>query len=266
MPGLVFLKLGGSLITNKAKAHSARLYMLNQACEQIARAQADDPSLRLVIGHGSGSFGHVPATRYQTRQGVASVEEWLGFVEVWQAARALNIIVMKVLHKFGIPALAFPPDAQAIASDGKLVDWDVTLIRTALQNDLVPVIYGDVLFDRIRGGTILSTEELFSSLATQLAPDRILIAGTEAGVWQDYPLRQQVIPRISPANLAEIDEQLRASEHTDVTGGMRSKVHSMMELIQNGAVQDVLIFSGIEAGNIYSSLSGRQLGTLLTRD
>jgi len=266
MPGLVFLKLGGSLITHKDKVHSARLYMLNQACEQIARALADDPSLRLVIGHGSGSFGHVPATRYRTREGVATAEEWCGFVEVWQAARALNIIVMKALHKFGVPALAFPPDAQAIAVDGNKAAWDVTLIRTALKNALVPVVYGDVLFDRKRGGTILSTEELFSSLAAQLSPDRILIAGTETGVWQDYPLRQQVIPCITPANLAEIDETLRASEHTDVTGGMRSKVHSMMELIQNGAVHEVLIFSGIEAGNIYSALTGKQSGTLLTRD
>ena len=140
MPGLVFLKLGGSLITHKDKVHSARLYMLNQACEQIARALADDPSLRLVIGHGSGSFGHVPATRYRTRQGVATTEEWRGFVEVWQAARALNIIVMKALHKFGVPALAFPPDAQAIAVDGKLAAWDVTLIRTALAGtgDIIP--------------------------------------------------------------------------------------------------------------------------------
>lgn len=55
----------------------------------------------------------------------------------------------------------------------------------ALANGILPVVYGDVVFDEVRGGTILSTEDLFQHLAHQLHPERVLLAGLEAGVWAD---------------------------------------------------------------------------------
>ena len=37
------------------------------------------------------------------------------------------------------------------------------------------MIYGDVVFDRLLGGTILSTEDLFAHLAAHLQPARLLV-------------------------------------------------------------------------------------------
>ena len=55
------------------------------------RASLDtNPDLQILLGHGSGSFGHVPASKYNTIQGVHTPEEWQGFSEVWQAAHALE--------------------------------------------------------------------------------------------------------------------------------------------------------------------------------
>jgi hypothetical protein len=48
-----------------------------------------------------------------------------------------------------------------------------------LIHGLVPVIYGDVIFDSIRGGTIFSTEEQFEFLAAEFEPEKILLAGVE---------------------------------------------------------------------------------------
>ncbi|MFN3331018.1 MAG: uridylate kinase, partial [Caldilinea sp.] len=66
---LVFLKLGGSLITDKRKAETPRLDVIARLAQEIAAAQQDDPALRLVIGHGSGSFGHIYGRKYGTRDG-----------------------------------------------------------------------------------------------------------------------------------------------------------------------------------------------------
>jgi isopentenyl phosphate kinase len=55
---LVFLKLGGSLITDKNQAHTARLDVLERMAFEIAAARAQDQDLKIVLGHGSGSFGH----------------------------------------------------------------------------------------------------------------------------------------------------------------------------------------------------------------
>jgi len=68
----VFLKLGGSLLTDKTQSEAVRLHVVRRMAKEIADAMARKPQLRLIIGHGSGSFGHVAAARYGTRLGVKS--------------------------------------------------------------------------------------------------------------------------------------------------------------------------------------------------
>ena len=80
----------------------------------------------------------------------------------------------------------------------KLPCGNLAPLKSALANKLLPVIHGDVVFDEARGGTILSTEDLFTHLAHQLHPKRILLAGLEAGVWEDFPARTHLIEEITP--------------------------------------------------------------------
>ena len=99
--------------------------MLAQLADEIAAALRFARTLRLVLGHGSGSFGHTAARKHGTRQGVSSAEEWLGFAEVWKEARALNQMVVEALVDAGLPVIAFPPSAAVIARDGKVLRWDL---------------------------------------------------------------------------------------------------------------------------------------------
>lgn len=263
---LFFLKLGGSLITDKNTPHHARLEALERLTGEIAKARLDRPGLNLLLGHGSGSFGHMPANQYKTRQGVASSQQWRGFAEVWHEARALNTIVMDTLRAQSIPAVAFSPCSQVLTTAHKISRWDATQITMAIHNGIVPVVYGDVVFDEAIGGTILSTEEQFEYLAPILKPDRVLLAGIETGVWKDFPDRHELIATITPHNLPQIDPNLESSESPDVTGGMRSKVHSMMNLIHNRYCQEVIVFSGVTEGNVYRVLMGERIGTRLALD
>jgi isopentenyl phosphate kinase len=263
MRNIIFLKLGGSLITDKDRPHTVRSDVLDRITAEIATALRANPELRLLIGHGSGSFGHIPAKKFKTREGVGSPQEWLGFTEVWREAITLNQLVMNALHKAKIPAIAFSPCAQVLAVDGRISDWDTVQIRSALIHGLVPVVYGDVVFDSLRGGTIISTEEQFEFLSSQFEPERILLAGIEPGVWSDFPQRTTFLPKITPASLLNIHESLADSASPDVTGGMRSKVQTMMKLIENGSCREILIFSGREPGLITQAVSGEVVGTRL---
>jgi len=263
MNNVYFLKLGGSLITEKNTPHTVRQEVLERIAWEISAALIKNPQLRLVIGHGSGSFGHVPAKKYQTRQGVQTPQEWLGFVEVWREAIQLNALVTKALHQAGIPAISFSPCAQILAVDGKINSWDTVQIRSALIHGLVPVIYGDVIFDSIRGGTIFSTEEQFEFLATEFDPEKILLAGIEPGVWKDYPKCTEIIQNITPEELRNLDQALNGSASPDVTGGMKSKVETMMSLIEKGVCREVIIFSGLEPGLVANVISGQKTGTRL---
>ena len=263
MESLVFLKLGGSLITDKARPRTPRLEVIQRLGREIYAARAALPNLRLVIGHGSGSFGHVPAHKFGTRQGVHTPADWAGFADVWHEARLLNQIVIESLVAAGLPVLAFPPSAGVLAEDGEVATWDIHPIQAALENHLLPVVAGDVVFDARRGGTILSTEDAFNFLARRLQPQRILLAGIEPGVWSDFPARAHRLPIITPANYAAIAPGLKGSAAVDVTGGMLLKVHSMLALAQAVPGLEVMIFSGDEPGITGQALQGASQGTLI---
>jgi isopentenyl phosphate kinase len=258
---VVFLKLGGSLITDKAHAHLHLPSVLNRVAQEIAAALDQDPHLQLLLGHGSGSFGHVPARKYATREGVQSPEDWHGFSQVWQEARALNQLVIEALENAGLPVVAFPPSACILADAGQVASWDIEPIQRALDARLVPVVNGDVIFDRKQGGTIISTEELFQYLAPRLHPDRILLAGVEEGVWADFPSRRHLVQKISHDSLAQLTGNLLGAEGDDVTGGMFSKVRSMLGLIEQDPKLEVVIFSGRKPESVKQALLGATPGT-----
>jgi isopentenyl phosphate kinase len=261
---LLLLKLGGSLITDKARPRTARLDLITRLAMEIKAAKIANRGVKIVIGHGSGSFGHVVAKRYGTRQGVDSNEGWRGFAEVWYEAASLNRIVTDALQNAGLPAMAFPPSAAITARDGQVTDWNLAPLVSALDAGLLPVVFGDVVFDQKRGGTILSTEDLFTYLAHHLLPGRILLAGIDPGVWADFPACTQLIPEINPENWAGIAAALGGSAATDVTGGMRAKVSAMLDLVQEISGLEVIIFGGRQTGNLSAALNGERLGTRLT--
>ncbi len=269
---LIFLKLGGSLLTDKTQTKAVRADVLHRLAEEIAAARAEHPSMRLLIGHGSGSFGHVTARRYHTRDGVATPEQWGGYAETARVAAELNRQVVQALGDAGAPALPIQPSASAYCRNGELSSLQVRPIRTALNKGLIPVIYGDVALDAVRGGTIVSTEELFAYLAPRLRPERILLAGEVAGVMTADPARDpnaRLIPRVTPATLPEIANRLGASRGTDVTGGMAAKVSEMAALLQTAPTINVIhILSGLEPGLVRKALTNAatEAGTRIMRD
>ncbi len=260
---LYFLKLGGSLITDKTRPHTARMEVITRLAQEIALARQVRPELHLILGHGSGSYGHVPARKYNTRQEVRTPEEWLGFLEVWREAAALNRLVVDALTQLGLPALAFSPLASVSARDGQVETWNLAPLQAALAAGLLPVIQGDVIFDRVRGGTILSTEDLFVYLAYALHPSRILLAGLEPGVWEDYPTCHHIVKEITPHNIAEYLPALGGSSAMDVTGGMVNKVLLSVQLVSDMPDLQVNIFSGEIPGLLEKALSGQLVGTLI---
>lgn len=258
-----FLKLGGSLITDKTTPSTPRPDTLARLAEEIAAARAANPTMQLVLGHGSGSFGHVPAKKYGTRQGVHTTEQWQGFATVWLHASRLTRFLIEALHKADVPAIAFSPSAGAISAHTRVATWDLRPLQAALDAGLVPIVHGDVAFDTELGGTILSTEDIFQHLAEKLRPHRVLIAGIEPGVWADYPACSQIIPTITTQTLEQFVSALKGSAATDVTGGMATKVKEMLALTEQVSGLDVLIFSGEAPGMVRRTLNGETLGTRL---
>lgn len=151
-----------------------------------------------------------------------------------------------------------------VARDGDVERWDLGPLKAALKAGLLPVIHGDVIFDSVRGGTILSTEDLFTYLARQIHPNRMLLAGIESGVWDDFPNRSTVIPKITPHNYLDVLPALGGAAATDVTGGMESKVEQSLLISREIPEMDILIFSGDEPGTLRDVLLGSSQGTVIS--
>lgn len=269
MSDLVFVKLGGSVITNKAQTGTARPEVIARLAAEMSGALSLRPGLRVVLGHGSGSFGHVVARRYGTRQGVHSTNEWRGFAEVAAVAARLNRIVADAFLAAGVPVWSLQPSASAQCREGELISLATDPVARALAQGLVPLVYGDVALDKVQGGTIISTEQIFAYLARRLRPSRMILAGVVDGVFEGDPLRvpsARLIPEISASNWQTIRVVLGGSHATDVTGGMLAKVEEMVGLVHELSHLTVHIISGERAGALERALlqpSGVVGGTVI---
>lgn len=258
---MIFLKLGGSLITEKPKPESPRLDVLRRLAREIGEALEATADLRVLIGHGSGSFGHQAAVRHGTHRGAAGPEAWRGFADVWAAASRLNRLVVDALREAGLPSMAFPPSASAVCEAGEIREMAVEPLARALESGLLPVVAGDVAFDRVWGSAIVSTERVFAFLASRLLPSRVLLAGIERGVYSDFPQRTEVLPSLRREDVGRIF--LAGSTSTDVTGGMAGKVQQALALAAAISGLEVRIFSGETPGQVREALLGGTPGTLI---
>src|SRR3989344_5770468 len=108
MKNLILIKLGGSVITDKSKPFTARETVIRHLAKTV-RAEYIDKNTDLIIGHGAGSFAHVPAAKYQTQKGLINKNSIWGFCQTADAAVQINRIVIREFLKLKIPVASFAP-------------------------------------------------------------------------------------------------------------------------------------------------------------
>lgn len=254
MSELLFVKLGGSLITDKTRPYTVRQEVLDRLCQELRTARARR-SISLVLGHGAGSFAHVSAAQHRTHLGLDGPGGWRGFCEVHHDAQRLNALVREALSRAGELAATLQPSASCMLRGGRVIQYEIEPIQRLLVGGVIPMVHGDACVDDELGFSIASTEELFRHLARELRPTRIILVGKVDGV---LDLDGAVIPEINPETLPGVEGALRASDGVaDVTGGMLQKVRLALEL---GAPTEII--NGLVPGLLTRALEGeRDLGT-----
>ena len=261
---LVFVKLGGSLITEKNAPYTINYQVLTRIVKELKEAIDNDHHLQLLLGHGGGSFPHPVAQSFKTSQGFIQDTSIRGFALCQNAASTLNRILVDLMMDYAINAVSIQPSACCIASDGKIADFFTKPIEVSLEHGLIPVVFGDCVFDVVKGCSIVSTEQIFSYLSRTIQPSRVLIVGLVGGVYTSDPQKDenaQFIPTIEMEKITSIESYLGESYSVDVTGGMVTKVKELIELARRGIECEIL--SGA-SGNITKALAGqRGLGTII---
>lgn len=229
---LVFIKLGGSVITDKTKPYTARIEVIKKIAKEIHEVRKEDRrknKIKLIVGHGGGSFPHFSAAKYKTHLGLVNEKSLRGLAIVHMDAAKINEIIIKELINAGENVMSVQPSAAAIAKNGKIIKWDIAPIKEMLKHDLIPVPYGDVCLDIKQGCCIISTEEIFSFLAKKLKPKKIIMVGEVDGVYADG----KIVREINNHNFNKIKKYLLGSRGTDVTGGMFHKIKKALEIAKH---------------------------------
>jgi len=264
---LVFVKLGGSVITDKNRPYTERREVITRLANEIHSSRVRR-KISLIVGHGGGSYPHVPAQEYRTHLGLFSRESRIGAALVQNAASSLNRIVVDVFLEAGEPAVSIQASTSAVAKNSKILRWDLEAVRLMLESDLLPVPYGDLGLDTAKGVCILSTEEIFRFMAAQLKPKRVIIGTNVDGVYDSDPQINRYakkIPLITTDNAKDVLPSLGGANTIDVTGGMRSKILTLLELVKETGTE-CLVIGLLVPGVLEEALNGEtEKGTLIRR-
>lgn len=247
---VTLVKLGGSLITDKTKRRTVENERLARLAAEIAAGWSDGG---LVVGHGSGSFGHPEAQAAGLAGGAGgrrldSPADRMGIARTQSAALALHRTIIAGLIAAGVPAYSQPPSGFLVTDDGAARGEAPVPLAEALRLGLAPVTMGDVAIDRRRGAAIVSTETVFEFLADALPTlgitvRRVVWLGVVAGVLDDAG---RPIPRIDATNVEAASAAAGGSPAVDVTGGMQHRLAAAWRLARRGV--ESLIIDGREPG------------------
>lgn len=245
----VIVKLGGAAITNKASTNTISP-SLDDLVGNVAHAYHTSfrPSgKKLVLIHGAGSFGHPPAKKYNVKGGwqatIAQDDEKakqhsdvtkFGMAFTRQRVLELHHRILERLQSHGnLPVLSIST-YDTVETDGGLLTEPsgkrlVLRVRHLLQQDFIPLLFGDAVLDQTWGCTILSGDALMHQLAIHMpSVQRCIFITDVAGIHTKDPKEHAdaiLIRRLHyNDNLdAAQDSSERLDGVDDVTGSMRSK-------------------------------------------
>jgi len=257
------LKLGGSVITDKEKPLTPNLQAIERLADEISRANVSS----LLLVHGGGSFGHPVAERYGISEGYVDSSQILGFSATHLAMTLLNSWVMEALISHNIPAVEIHPSSCLVTKAGRINNMELKPLKKMLKMGFAPVLYGDAILDSEKGFTILSGDQLVSSLAIKLGAKRIIMGADVDGLYTADPKidsSAQLIDHVTLEELKSLEHKIEGSKATDVTGGMLGKMREVTLAIEHNI--ETVIVNATKSGRVYKALKGEKvIGTIIEK-
>lgn len=237
----VFLKLGGSVLTDKAKEGSFRKAVGKRLLGEVAKAEVPT-----VLFHGAGSFGHPPAKRWGLGEKPVTPERRDAISETLAAVTRLHAEVLGLAQEAGLRPVSVPLHMLATSEAGALEDLPVGRIQALLDDGFTPVLHGTVVRDDALAWRVVSADELMAELAPDLQPRLAVFVTDVDGVQHDGKILD-VVEDVG----AVMD---RGGDGADVTGRMQTKVRYGLALADTCPV---LVLNGTVRGRLLDALKGK---------
>ena len=254
---MLLIKLGGSVITDKARPLTPRLEDINRLTREIAAV----PGNKIIV-HGAGSFGHIKAAEYKLSGGYTDKKQSEGISLVQRDMRVLNQIVVDAFHEAGLPVASIPAGAITTFDNGRMVRFPSEVLSHYLELDIIPITFGDVVTDKSRGISICSGDDIMLQLVKDLEVEKCVFATAVDGIFSSYPPEEGegALPFIAPGTKVKF-----TSIDTDVTGSMKRKLDIMFKIASLGCRVEVL--NGLVPGRLKNALNGSEfVGTTVQGD
>jgi isopentenyl phosphate kinase len=249
----VLIKLGGSVITDKANLRTFR----EEACRRLAgEMKGLDGSL--IVVHGAGSFGHILAKKHRLDEGFIDESQLHPVAIVQRDVRELNTRVLGAMIDSGVRGVSVPPAASATFDGGVVKSFDPSLFRKMMGLGLVPVTFGDVVPDESLRFSICSGDLMMAELARHLRPRLAVFCADIDGVFTGDPKADGGAELIHELNRKAL-EGLRRTEslNADVTGSIFGKLERMLDIAAH--CEKCIILNGDVPGRLEKALRGESV-------
>jgi isopentenyl phosphate kinase len=257
---MLLAKLGGSVLTDKARLRTPRLAAMRRLARELAQVRQP-----LLVVHGAGSYGHILARRHHLNEPGTSAGKRAAASRVQADVKALDAFVVDAFIRAGLNPVPIAPSAVLSLDDGLVSSIDLTPFLEFSSMGFTPVTFGDVVRDLRRGISVCSGDVLMLELARAFRPTRAVFAADVDGLFTADPKRRrgaQLLESIGPKDLAQIE--FSSSSRTDVTGSIEGKVRRMFEIAEH--VDECLIVNGNVKNRVRDALRGKRVvGTRIVR-
>jgi isopentenyl phosphate kinase len=246
---MILVKLGGSVITDKGRYRTFDLGTTGRLAAEIAVTGE-----KVVLVHGAGSFGHMLAKEHRLHLGITEGSQLMGAAQVMSDVRELDLEVCRCMAENGLPVVPLPPASCARMRGGELHDLDLEAFKRYLDLGMVPMTFGDVVWDEERGLSICSGDQLIMSLAREFRPGKVIFVTDVDGVFTADPMQDvgaKLIERVDRTVLAALP---RTERNVAVTGGMYAKIRYMIDMAE--LTGDCLVLNGRVSGRLQAALRG----------
>lgn len=249
---VLLLKLGGSLLTDKNIPFSIREDVVKSAVQQII-----DANEKLILIHGGGSFGHPLAKKYRISEGVndSIPDQILGLTETHQSMNKFNSYLIKLFLAKKYPTLSIQASSIFIKDSENISTHSINVIETALDLNILPILYGDIILDKQGSFSIISGDQIIFQLCENLTKYRvskvIFTMETDGIFVNDTEKKTKLATELSLTELDFLD-LADLGQKIDVTGGIRGKINSIKRICKYNV--PVQLINGLKDRYIYKSL------------
>lgn len=266
---IIIIKFGGDVITDKTKPFSVNTAIISRLIQEI-KTVYDNQDYKFIIVHGGGSYGHPVAKKYEIHKGIkdCSAQSQNGIIETHKAMLDLNSIILNQFASSNLPAFPLSPVSHFFLKNQKIRFTGLNQIDFLLELNIIPILYGDILFHFPSNCSILSGDRIISLLCGSHLKNyikKVIFLITEDGFVQNFEnsAQNQNITKIVSLNDPFFPDISFKSNKIDVTGGIQGKLLEIRKISSLGI--PVILMNGTKENRLKNELNDEnEVRTLFT--